>query len=164
MSNSIKIGKGKKTKFKKAGAPDLAYRGLTQSFESRESLQAAMRVSKTGLGRMAMSTTTNDRSQEAADQIGAAMTRVRDRHTPHSGPNKEDKGHKGGSCNRTACQQPGAYWFNHSTRAYYCTPCARMLNREAELFRGSDTYLQDLGHELCTLDPEFENMDDRRAR
>ena len=38
---------------------------------------------------------------------------------------KPDKGRMNGSCNRTACQQPGASWFNTSTRAYYCEPCAR---------------------------------------
>lgn len=38
---------------------------------------------------------------------------------------KPDKGKMNGSCNRTACQRPGATWFNTSTRAYYCEPCAR---------------------------------------
>jgi hypothetical protein len=37
---------------------------------------------------------------------------------------KSDKGKLRGSCNRTACQRPGATWFNTSTRAYYCQPCA----------------------------------------
>jgi hypothetical protein len=40
-------------------------------------------------------------------------------------PNKPDKGKMNGSCNRTACQRPGANWFNTSTRVYYCEPCAR---------------------------------------
>jgi len=39
-------------------------------------------------------------------------------------PIKPDKGKLRGSCNRTACQRPGAAWFNTSTRAYYCQPCA----------------------------------------
>lgn len=38
--------------------------------------------------------------------------------------NKADKGKLRGSCNVTACQRPGAAWFNTSTRAYYCQPCA----------------------------------------
>lgn len=38
--------------------------------------------------------------------------------------NKPDKGKMNGSCNRTDCQRPGANWFNTSTRAYYCEPCA----------------------------------------
>jgi hypothetical protein len=35
------------------------------------------------------------------------------------------KGQLNGLCNRTACQRPGATWFNTSTRAYYCEDCAR---------------------------------------
>jgi hypothetical protein len=56
------------------------------------------------------------------------------------------KGEYQGNCNRTACQKPGAVWYNHSTRAYYCTACAHLINlhnhKEAqEMF----------GHALCTL-------------
>lgn len=40
-------------------------------------------------------------------------------------PSKEElKGAEGGNCNRTACQQPGAVWYNESTRLYYCRNCA----------------------------------------
>lgn len=42
---------------------------------------------------------------------------------------KPDKGQKGGSCNRRACQAPGAMWFNHYTDKYYCQDCARLINR-----------------------------------
>lgn len=38
------------------------------------------------------------------------------------------KGIQGGNCNRQACQQPGADWYNPTTRAYYCAPCARLLD------------------------------------
>ena len=44
--------------------------------------------------------------------------------------NKADKGLKGGSCNRTACQKPlvnGSYW-NKSTERYYCAECAIEIN------------------------------------
>jgi hypothetical protein len=34
-------------------------------------------------------------------------------------------------CNRTACRAPGAIWWNTSTRAYYCTPCAHRINEGA---------------------------------
>lgn len=58
---------------------------------------------------------------------------------------KKDKGNYMGSCNRTSCQKPGAEYFNHSTRAYYCQECAEILNRE------NHTDAQRLyGHELCT--------------
>jgi len=39
-----------------------------------------------------------------------------------------DKGKKGGRCNVTACQQPGAWYFNKCTRAYYCADCAIEIN------------------------------------
>jgi len=42
---------------------------------------------------------------------------------------RKDKGVKGGSCNVTACQEPeSAFYFNKSTRAYYCENCAREIN------------------------------------
>ncbi len=62
-------------------------------------------------------------------------------------PNKPDKGDKNGSCNRTACQRPGANWFNHSTRRYYCQSCAFMLN-DCNRRDAMELY----GHELCTKD------------
>lgn len=34
----------------------------------------------------------------------------------------------GGLCNRKACRAPGATWYNHGTRAYYCQPCAFRIN------------------------------------
>jgi len=36
-----------------------------------------------------------------------------------------NKGKLHGLCNRSACLRPGAAWFNTSTRAYYCGPCAQ---------------------------------------
>lgn len=58
--------------------------------------------------------------------------------------NKPDKGLRGGSCNRTACQAPGATWFNQSTRAYYCEGCARDINR----YNRADA-MQLYGTDLC---------------
>jgi hypothetical protein len=46
----------------------------------------------------------------------------------YTGKNKPDKGKKNGSCNVTACQQPGAEYFNKSTKKYYCAACAREIN------------------------------------
>jgi len=43
------------------------------------------------------------------------------------------KGIKGGNCNRTACQKPGARYFNKSTRAYYCRECAEAINDAARI-------------------------------
>lgn len=35
-----------------------------------------------------------------------------------------------GNCNLTACQRPGATWWNFGSRSWYCRSCALMLNRE----------------------------------
>jgi hypothetical protein len=40
----------------------------------------------------------------------------------------DPKGLKYGRCNVTACQRPGAQYYNKSTRAYYCEDCAREIN------------------------------------
>ncbi len=57
---------------------------------------------------------------------------------------KADKGKQGGSCNRTACQAPGAHYYNPHTWAYYCVRCARMLN---------DVFARD-GLKLIDMNPE----------
>ena len=47
----------------------------------------------------------------------------------YTGPDKHDKGKEGGSCNRTLCQAPGATWFNHGSRSWYCADCRRDIER-----------------------------------
>lgn len=59
------------------------------------------------------------------------------------------KGMKNGNCNRTACQKPGAVYYNHSTEKYYCAECATMIN---DMNRTDAIRLY--GHDLCTLDTE----------
>lgn len=39
------------------------------------------------------------------------------------------KGVRGGNCNRTACQKPGANYWHTGTRAWYCVECTREINR-----------------------------------
>lgn len=58
---------------------------------------------------------------------------------------KPDKGQRGGSCNRRDCQAPGAWWFNDSTRKYYCAECAEAINRWSRI---------DVKRDICTLDTE----------
>lgn len=62
-------------------------------------------------------------------------------------PNPETSkiGVYGGLCNRRACRSPGAEWYNHSTRAYYCTGCASVMN---SLHREEARRLY--SHDLCT--------------
>jgi hypothetical protein len=65
----------------------------------------------------------------------------------HEGPNRADKGVRGGACNVTACQLPdSADWYNHSTQRWYCVTCATELNRvnwDYAAMCGKD-------HALCT--------------
>lgn len=48
--------------------------------------------------------------------------------TEYQGPDKPDKGQRGGSCNRSACQQAGATFYNTSTMRWYCPACAAKIN------------------------------------
>lgn len=41
----------------------------------------------------------------------------------YSGPDKPNKGHEGGACNRQSCQSEPANWFNHGSHAWYCDDC-----------------------------------------
>lgn len=58
-----------------------------------------------------------------------------------------DKGKRLGSCNRTACQGPGAFWYNRNMRSWYCTDCAHALNQVP----------LESGEYLCILDEDAMN-------
>ena len=60
---------------------------------------------------------------------------------------ENEKGEMNGKCNRTVCDNKEAKYFNHSTRKYYCTPCAKLIN----LHNQADA-MRIYGHDLCTLD------------
>ena len=45
-------------------------------------------------------------------------------------PDPKLKGVEGGNCNRTACQQPNAVWYNEGTQKYYCRNCAITIQRQ----------------------------------
>lgn len=47
-------------------------------------------------------------------------------------PDPKLKGKYNGNCNRTACQKPGATWFNLNTSAFYCASCGMDINRACE--------------------------------
>ena len=62
-------------------------------------------------------------------------------------PLEPDKGEFQGSCNRRACQKPGADYYNKYTYKYYCKPCAFRINscnREEVCTRGEHESLSDL--------------------
>lgn len=64
-----------------------------------------------------------------------------------SGGFPKDKGEFEGHCNRSACLKPGATWYNHSTRKYYCGSCAHDLNYDS--FNRREAMIT-YGHLLCT--------------
>lgn len=64
---------------------------------------------------------------------------------------KADKGHEGGSCNREACQAPGAIFYNHGSLSFYCSACAQMLSNDS--FNRKEAQ-QLYGHALCTIPVE----------
>jgi len=66
----------------------------------------------------------------------------------------ESKGKKSGRCNVTACQKPGANYFNKSTRAYYCEDCAQEINWPGGRADCMELYGTPL---LCELDKEQES-------
>lgn len=41
----------------------------------------------------------------------------------YDGPDKDDKGKEGGSCNRRRCQSKPALWYNHGSFKWYCSDC-----------------------------------------
>jgi hypothetical protein len=57
---------------------------------------------------------------------------------------QRDKGDLQGECNRTACENKNAVYYNHSTEKYYCWYCAGLIND----LNMSDA-LRMYGHELC---------------
>lgn len=50
---------------------------------------------------------------------------------PPSQPDPALKGVKGGNCNITACQSPGAHFWNKAMNRYYCHYCATDMHRFA---------------------------------
>jgi len=44
------------------------------------------------------------------------------------GAQRPGKGEHGGECQRIACDQGNARWFNQTNARYYCATCARTFN------------------------------------
>lgn len=49
----------------------------------------------------------------------------------YSGPNKPNKGHEGGACNRSSCQAEPALFWNHGSRSWYCEDCAIDIGQDS---------------------------------
>lgn len=59
------------------------------------------------------------------------------------------KGDHNELCNRTACSNRPATYYNHSTQKYYCISCAARINE----YNATDA-LRLFGHDLCTYQVE----------
>lgn len=49
---------------------------------------------------------------------------------PHKKTKYPKKGEFGQECNRTVCNCKNANYYNHSTRMYYCSGCAYLINTQ----------------------------------
>lgn len=77
----------------------------------------------------------------------------------YDGPNKPDKGHENGSCNRTLCQCSPARWYNHGSHSWYCDDCKRDIGEDSFNKRDWErNYQPRLGH------PMFETREQMDAR
>ena len=60
------------------------------------------------------------------------------------------KGQYNGICNRTACSNTSAVFYNYSTKMYYCPSCAKLIN-DANHVDAMRLY----GHDVCLpISPE----------
>lgn len=48
----------------------------------------------------------------------------------YSGPDKPNKGHEDGACNRQRCQAEPAAFYNHGSYSWYCADCARDIGQD----------------------------------
>lgn len=65
-----------------------------------------------------------------ADRMLARAVRQQDEaRTREQQAHADLKGKYMGNCNITACQQPGATWWNRGSMAWYCRSCAKDINR-----------------------------------
>lgn len=77
----------------------------------------------------------------------------------YDGPNKHNKGHEGGACNRTRCQDEPALWYNHGSHAWYCGACRRDIEFDTVNKRDWDAnWKPKLGH------PMFETREMMEAK
>lgn len=77
----------------------------------------------------------------------------------YDGPDKEDKGKEGGSCNRSRCQTSPAIWYNHGSYSWYCADCRRTIEFDSFNKRHWDRdWLPRVGH------PQFETREMMDAR
>lgn len=70
------------------------------------------------------------------------------------------KGEYGGPCNRSACLDPGAKYFNHANRLHYCAACAHELNTDRFTVRDAEGWWGK-GMRFCEYRPTAEPLPER---
>lgn len=77
----------------------------------------------------------------------------------YSGPDKPNKGHEGGACNRQRCQAEPALWYNHGSYSWYCYDCMKAIGEDVVNKRHWEARWQpECGH------PQFETRAQIDAR
>lgn len=66
----------------------------------------------------------------------------------------KQKGTFNGICNRSACDNDEATYYNYSTQMYYCPACAKLIN---DVNRSDSMRL--FGHDLCLPGPPAPKQD-----
>lgn len=78
---------------------------------------------------------------------------------PMGSPDKPNKGHEGGACNRQRCQAEPADWYNHGSYSWYCDDCAHDIGQDIMNLRDwTLRWKPDLGHD------QFETREQMDAR
>lgn len=77
----------------------------------------------------------------------------------YSGPDKANKGHEGGACNRSRCQVEPANFYNHGSHSWYCADCARDIGQDVVNLRDWNLrWKPECGHD------QFETREQMDAR
>lgn len=77
----------------------------------------------------------------------------------YSGPDKPNKGHEGGACNRQRCQAEPANWYNHGSYSWYCDDCRDQIQFDHVNLREWNTrWKPECGHD------QFETRAQMEAR
>lgn len=83
----------------------------------------------------------------------------------YDGPDKPNKGHEGGACNRQRCQAEPAIWFNHGSNSWYCEDCKRDIGEDPVNKRDWEANFQPkLGHPMFETRDMMNNRDQRVCR
>jgi hypothetical protein len=87
------------------------------------------------------------------------LTKEKAMYGDYDGPNKADKGKRGGSCNRTRCQDSPANYWNHGSYSWYCAGCAIDIGQDHVNLRGwLNEWYPKVGHAM------FETLEQMRER